>query len=138
VRIDIRKTEQLKNGNDIYGNRVKCKIVKNKVAPPFKVAEFDILYGKGISRFGEVVDIAIALDIIKKSGSWFSYEGERLCQGKENVRKIVEGNPEMFEALNTKVREMSKQMDLEDDEFDMDEDGEDDFDIRALKDGDED
>ncbi|MBO4979008.1 MAG: DNA recombination/repair protein RecA, partial [Clostridia bacterium] len=138
VRIDIRKTEQLKNGNDIYGNRVKCKIVKNKVAPPFKVAEFDILYGKGISRFGEVVDIAIALDIIKKSGSWFSYEGERLCQGKENVRKIVEGNPEMFEALNAKVREMSKQMDLEDDEFDMDEDGEDDFDIRALKDGDED
>ncbi len=137
VRIDIRKTEQLKNGNDIYGNRVKCKIVKNKVAPPFKVAEFDILYGKGISRIGEVVDIAIALDIIKKSGSWFSYEGERLCQGKENVRKIVEGSPEMFEALNTKVREMSKNMKLDDDEFDMDEDGDDDFDIRALKNDDD-
>ncbi|MBE6661697.1 MAG: recombinase RecA [Ruminococcaceae bacterium] len=133
VRIDIRKTEQLKNGNDIYGNRVKCKIVKNKVAPPFKVAEFDILYGKGISRIGEVVDIAIALDIIKKSGSWFSYEGERLCQGKDNVRKIVEGNPKMFEELNAKVREMSGKMNLDDDEFDMDEDGDDDFDIRALK-----
>ncbi len=133
VRIDIRKTEQLKNGNDIYGNRVKCKIVKNKVAPPFKVAEFDILYGKGISRIGEVVDIAIALDLIKKSGSWFSYEGERLCQGKDNVRKIVEGNPKMFEELNAKVREMSSNMSLDDDEFDMDDDGDDDFDIRALK-----
>jgi recombination protein RecA len=137
VRIDIRKTEQLKNGNDIYGNRVKCKIVKNKVAPPFKVAEFDILYGKGISRIGEVVDIAIALDLIKKSGSWFSYEGERLCQGKENLRKIVEGNPEMFETLNAKVREMSANLNVEDDDFDMDEDGDDDFDIRALS-GDQD
>ena len=139
VRIDIRKTEQLKNGNDIYGNRVKCKIVKNKVAPPFKVAEFDILYGKGISRYGEVVDIAIALDIIKKSGSWFSYNGERLCQGKENVRKIVESNPAMFDELDAKIREMSEKVTLDDSEFDLDEDDGDDFDIRTLEsDGDED
>lgn len=140
VRIDIRKTEQLKNGNDIYGNRVKCKIVKNKVAPPFKVAEFDILYGKGISRCGEVVDIAIALDIIKKSGSWFSYNGERLCQGKENVRKLVESNPAMFDELDAKIREMSEKVSLGEGEFDLDdEDDGDDFDIRTLEsDGDED
>ncbi len=139
VRIDVRKTEQLKNGNDIYGNRVKCKIVKNKVAPPFKVAEFDILYGKGISRAGEVVDIGIALDIIKKSGSWFSYNGERLCQGKENVRKIIESNQEMFDEIDAKIRSMSEQIDLGGDEFDLDDDGDDgdDFDIRALG-GDED
>ena len=136
VRIDVRKTEQLKNGNDIYGNRVKCKIVKNKVAPPFKVAEFDILYGKGISRAGEVVDIGIALDIIQKSGSWFSYNGERLCQGKENVRKIIEGNAAMFDEIDAKIRSMSEQIDLGDDEFDLDDDGDDgdDFDIRTLSD----
>ena len=134
VRIDVRKTEQLKNGNDIYGNRVKCKIVKNKVAPPFKVAEFDILYGKGISRAGEVVDIGIALDIIQKSGSWFSYNGERLCQGKENVRKLIEDNPAMFDEIDAKIRAMSEQIDLGDDEFDLDDDGDDgdDFDIRTL------
>ena len=136
VRIDVRKTEQLKNGNDIYGNRVKCKIVKNKVAPPFKVAEFDILYGKGISRAGEIVDIGIALDIIQKSGSWFSYKGERLCQGKENVRKLIEGNQEMFDEIDAKIRAMSEQIELVDDEFDLDED-DDDFDIRTLG-GDED
>ena len=136
VRIDIRKTEQLKNGNDIYGNRVKCKVVKNKVAPPFKVAEFDILYGKGISRAGEVVDIGIALDIISKSGSWFSYNGERLCQGKENVRKLIESNPEMFDEIDAKIRAMSEKLDLDEDEFDID-DGDDDFDIRTLEGDDE-
>jgi len=106
--------------------------VKNKVAPPFKVAEFDILYGKGISRAGEVVDIGIALDIIQKSGSWFSYNGERLCQGKENVRKIIEGNPAMFDEIDAKIRAMSEQIDLGDDEFDLDEGDDDDFDIRTL------
>ena len=138
VRIDVRKTEQLKNGNDIYGNRVKCKIVKNKVAPPFKVAEFDILYGKGISRAGEVVDIGIALDIIQKSGSWFSYNGERLCQGKENVRKLVESNQAMFDEIDAKIRSMSSQLDLGDDEFELDDgDDDDDFDIRTLGDDDD-
>ena len=103
------------------------------------MAEFDILYGKGISRSGEVVDIAIALDIIKKSGSWFSYNGERLCQGKDNVRKLVEGNPAMFEELDAKIREMSEKVTLNDDEFDLDDgDDGDDFDIRTLESGDDD
>ena len=139
VRIDVRKTEQLKDGSNVYGNHVKCKIVKNKVAPPFRVAEFDILYGKGISAGGEVLDFAIALDIIKKSGSWFSYNGERLCQGKDNVRKLVEGNPAMFEELDAKIREMSEKVTLNDDEFDLDDgDDGDDFDIRTLESGDDD
>ena len=133
VRIEIRKTEALKKGTEVYGNRVKCKVVKNKVAPPFKVAEFDILYGKGISRAGEVVDIGIALDIIQKSGSWFSYNGERLCQGKENVRKLIEENKEMFDEIDAKIRSMSEQLELVDDEFDLDDgDDGDDFDIRTL------
>ncbi len=104
VRIDIRKTEQLKNGNDIYGNRVKCKVVKNKVAPPFRTAEFDILYGKGICRSGELVDAAIELGIIQKSGSWFSYNGERLAQGKDNARRAIEESSELFDELDAKVR----------------------------------
>lgn len=139
VRIDIRRTEQLKNGTDIYGNRVKCKIVKNKVAPPFRVAEFDILYGKGISLSSEVLDFAIKFDIIKKSGSWFSYNGERIGQGKDNVRKLIEGNPAMLAELEEKVRallnnaqlkgEESLEFELADDENATD----DDFDIRLMK-----
>lgn len=139
VRIDIRRTEQLKNGADIYGNRVKCKIVKNKVAPPFRVAEFDILYGKGISLSSEVLDFAIKFDIIKKSGSWFSYNGERIGQGKDNVRKLIESNPEMLAELEEKVRALlsnpqlkgqeSLEFELADDENAAD----DDFDIRLMK-----
>ena len=136
VRIDIRKTEQLKDGNDIYGNHVKCKIVKNKVAPPFRVAEFDILYGKGISRSGEVLDFAIALDVIKKSGSWFSYNGERIGQGKENVRKLIESNPAFLAEVEEKVRELSRDVKPEvEQEFEIDDD--DDFDLR-LGDGEDD
>ncbi len=138
VRIDIRKTEQLKDGNDVYGNHVKCKIVKNKVAPPFRVAEFDILYGTGISRSGEVLDFAIAYDVIKKSGSWFSYNGERIGQGKENVRKLIEGNPEMMAEIEEKVRAMSEEARVNmDQEFEMDDEDDDDFDLR-LSDGGED
>ena len=139
VRIDVRKTDQLKDGNDVYGNHVKCKIVKNKVAPPFRVAEFDILYGKGISRSGEVIDYAINLDIVKKSGSWFSYNGERIGQGKENVRKLIEGNPALMQQIEEQVRAMSDQARLAvgdaDDEFDVD-DGDDDFDLRLSEDSD--
>ncbi len=133
VRIDVRKTEQLKNGNDIYGNHVKCKIVKNKVAPPFKVAEFDILYGKGISRAGELVDIGLALDVIQKSGSWFSYNGERLGQGKDNIRKMLESDEKLFAEIEAKVRELSDKLESTEEAFDVDDEDEDDFDLRALK-----
>ena len=135
VRIDVRKTDQLKNGSDIYGNHVRCKIVKNKVAPPFKVAEFDILYGKGISRSGEIIDYCIALDIIKKSGSWFSYNGERIGQGKDNVRKLIEGNPELLAELDAKVRGMKDNLPEAEEEFELDED--DDFDIRTISEDDD-
>ena len=136
VRIDVRKTEQLKNGNDVYGNHVRCKVVKNKVAPPFKTAEFDILYGKGISRSGEIIDYCIALDIIKKSGSWFSYNGERIGQGKDNVRKMIESNPEFLAELDAKVRSLKDQLPETETEFELDED-EDDFDIRTVKEDEE-
>ncbi len=136
VRIDIRKTDQLKDGNEIYGNHVKCKIVKNKVAPPFRVAEFDILYGKGISRSGEVLDFAIRLDIVKKSGSWFSYNGERIGQGKENVRKLLEANPAMLAELEEKVRAAQADGALAgEQEFEVEEDDADDFDLRLSDDG---
>ena len=132
VRIDVRKTEQLKNGNDIYGNHVKCKIVKNKVAPPFKVAEFDILYGKGISRAGELVDIGLALDVIQKSGSWFSYNGERLGQGKDNVRKLLESDAALFAEIDEKIRVNFKSaVEGGEDTFDL-EDDEEEFDLRSL------
>lgn len=136
VRIDVRKTEQLKNGADVYGNRVKCKIVKNKVAPPFKVAEFDILYGKGISKSSELIDMGITLGIIKKSGSWFSYEGERLAQGKDNARKVFESNQELMDELEAKVRAMAdKLVDNNNDEFELDEDDDiESFELETLSD----
>ena len=137
VRIDIRKTEQLKDGNDIYGNHVKCKIVKNKVAPPFRVAEFDILYGKGISHASEVLDFGVNLEIIQKSGAWFSYNGERIGQGKDNARKTLEDNPAMMNEIEEKIREMSAQATMNTEDFDIDEDGEDEFDIRTLKNDDD-
>ena len=132
VRIDVRKTEQLKNGNDIYGNHVKCKIVKNKVAPPFRVAEFDILYGTGISRAGELVDIGLSLDVIQKSGSWFSYNGERLGQGKDNVRKLLENDAALFAEIEAKIRELAGKAEAKEDTFDVD-DEEDAFELETLK-----
>jgi recombination protein RecA len=130
VRIDVRKQDQIKNGAEIVGNHVRCKIVKNKVAPPFKVAEFDILYGKGISRSGEIIDYCISLDIIKKSGSWFSYNGERIGQGKDNVRKLIESNPALMAELDAKVRSMRDSLPETEDEFELED--EDEFDIRTL------
>ncbi len=137
VRIDVRKTEQLKNGNDIYGNRVKCKIVKNKVAPPFKVAEFDILYGKGISKSGELIDMGILLGLIKKSGSWFSYEGERIAQGKDNTRKVFEDNAALMADLEAKVRAMGDKLGDASDEFELDDDDDiDSFELRTVSEDD--
>lgn len=107
VRLDVRKTEQLKVGGEIVGNHVKCKIVKNKVAPPFKVAEFDIMYGKGISKESELVELGVTLGIIEKSGSWFSYNGERLSQGKDNVRNLLVEDPALAEEIESKIRDAS-------------------------------
>ncbi|MGI6717293.1 MAG: recombinase RecA [Eubacteriales bacterium] len=108
VRIDIRKGEQIKDGAEIVGNHVKCKVVKNKVAPPFRTAEFDIIYGKGISQESELVEMGVLFEIIEKSGSWFSYNGQRLCQGKDNLRKILTENRELFEEIQSKVRDAYK------------------------------
>ena len=112
VRIDVRKTDTLKQGGEMYGNRVKCKVVKNKVAPPFKVAEFDIIYGKGISKSGEIVDIGIDLGIVQKSGSWFSYNGERIGQGKENAKNFIESNEELLKEIEEKIKAQSDKIDL--------------------------
>lgn len=110
VRIDIRKSETLKNGTESYGSHTKCKVVKNKVAPPFRVAEFDILYGKGICKSGEVLDLGVELGIVEKGGSWFSYEGSRLGQGRENAKKFLEDNPELLEEIEKKVKEKRDQI----------------------------
>ena len=105
VRIDVRRVESLKSGSEVYGSHTRCKVVKNKVAPPFKTAEFDILYGSGISKSSEIIDMAIQLEIIEKSGAWFYYEGDRLGQGKDNVRKFIESDKELMAKLETLVRE---------------------------------
>ena len=104
VRMDIRKVENIKQDGEVVGNRVKVKIVKNKVAPPFREAEFDIVYGKGISKTGNLLDIGINLGIIEKSGSWFGYNGTRIGQGRENAKKYLEDNPEIMKEVEEKVR----------------------------------
>ncbi len=105
VRIDIRKTDSIKDGSDIIGNRVKAKIVKNKVAPPFKVAEFDIMYGTGISSIGCLVDLGVANGLIQKSGSWFSYNDEKIGQGRDKTVEFLKNNPEIANEINAKIRE---------------------------------
>jgi recombination protein RecA len=105
IRVDIRKSTQIKEGDEAMGNRVKVKIVKNKVAPPFKKAEFDIMYGEGISKVGEVIDLGVELNILKKSGSWFSYGETRLGQGRDSVKQIIADNPELMEELEFKIKE---------------------------------
>ena len=105
VRLDVRRGEQLKNGSEVIGNRTKVKVVKNKVAPPFKVAEFDIIYGEGISKFGSLLDMAVERDIIHKSGAWFSYEDQRIGQGRENARQYLRDHPELADRIEKIVRE---------------------------------
>ncbi|MFN7329404.1 MAG: DNA recombination/repair protein RecA, partial [Bacteroidota bacterium] len=106
VRLDIRRIGQIKEDADnITGNRVKVKVVKNKVAPPFKIVEFDIMYGKGISKSGEIVDLGVELNVIQKSGSWFSYGGNKLGQGRDAVKQLIEDNPELMEELEKKIKE---------------------------------
>jgi recombination protein RecA len=108
VRVDIRKTNQIKEGEEIIGNRTRAKIVKNKLAPPFKKADFDILYGEGISQLGEIVDLGVDFDIIKKSGSWFSYGDTKLGQGRDAVKQIIKDNPELYDELKAKISEALK------------------------------
>jgi len=105
VRLDIRRIETLKNDNVEYGNRTKVKVVKNKVAPPFRTAEFDIIYGKGICKLGCLIDVAVNMDIIKKAGSWFSYGDEKLGQGREKVKEYLQANPEIKAEIEEKIRE---------------------------------
>ncbi len=105
VRLDIRRVETLKQDGEVVGNRAKVKVVKNKVAPPFREAEFDIMYGKGISKEGNLVDLAVNLDIIEKSGSWFSYNDERIGQGRENVKKFLIENPKIMADIEQKIRD---------------------------------
>ena len=135
VRIDVRKADQIKNGGEILGNRVKCKIVKNKVAPPFRTAEFDILYGQGISRSGELLDMGVSLEIIKKSGAWFYYNGDKLGQGRDKARMALEENEELFAEIEGKIRAMSDKIEMLEEEFELDEDDDEDdgFDIRTLE-----
>ena len=104
IRIDIRRASQIKEGEEIMGNRVKVKVVKNKVAPPFRKAEFDIMYGEGISKVGEIVDLGVDLNVLKKSGSWFSYGETRLGQGRDSVKQIILDNPELMEELEAKIK----------------------------------
>ncbi|MDN4164881.1 recombinase RecA [Cytophagales bacterium LB-30] len=109
VRLDIRRIGQIKEGADnVIGNRTKVKVVKNKVAPPFKVIEFDIMYGEGISKVGEIIDLGVELDVIKKAGSWFSYENNKLGQGRDAVKELLKDNPELMEELEKKIKEKIK------------------------------
>ena len=131
VRIDVRKSEALKKGSEVYGAHTKCKVVKNKVAPPFKVAEFDILYGSGISKSSEIIDMALQLDIVSRSGAWFYYGEDRLGNGKDNVRQYIESNAEFMAELEGLIREKVASLGTEemtDEEFDLD-DLDDDIDI---------
>ena len=105
VRIEVRKAEVIKSGTDIIGSRTRAKVVKNKLAPPFRTAEFDVMYGTGISRTGELLDIAVKLEIVQKAGAWFSYNGERIGQGRDNSKEFLATHPELADEIEQKVRE---------------------------------
>jgi recombination protein RecA len=109
VRLDIRRSTQIKDGDNVLGNRTKVKVVKNKVAPPFKVAEFDIMYGEGISKTGEILDLAVEFEIIKKAGSWFSYGETKLGQGRDAVKALIKDNPELADELEVKIKALIKE-----------------------------
>jgi recombination protein RecA len=108
IRLDIRRRTQIKDGDNVLGNRTKVKVVKNKVAPPFKIAEFDIMYGKGISKAGEIIDLGVEFDIIKKSGSWYSYGESKLGQGRDAVKQLIMDNPEMADEIEAKITTVIK------------------------------
>ncbi len=105
VRLDVRRIESLKQGGEVIGNRTRVKVVKNKIAPPFKEAEFDIMFGKGISVVGDIVDLAANIDVINKSGAWYAYNGQKIGQGRENTKQYLEKNTEMLSEIEQKVRE---------------------------------
>jgi len=109
VRLDIRRATQIKDGDNVIGNRTKVKVVKNKVAPPFKTAEFDIMYGEGVSKTGEILDLAVEFEVIKKSGSWFSYGETKLGQGRDAVKSLIKDNPELSDELEAKIKEIIKE-----------------------------
>lgn len=109
VRLDIRRSSQIKDGENVLGNRTKVKVVKNKVAPPFRTAEFDIMYGEGVSKTGEILDLAVEFEVIKKAGSWFSYGDTKLGQGRDAVKSLIKDNPELAEELEAKIKELIKQ-----------------------------
>ena len=109
VRLDIRRLAQIKDGDEIIGNHIKVKVVKNKVAPPFRIAEFDIIYGQGISKVGEIIDMGVELSVVQKSGSWFSYNGDKLGQGREAVKQLLTDNPELSKEIEGKIRAQIKE-----------------------------
>jgi recombination protein RecA len=109
VRLDIRRSSQIKDGENVIGNRTKVKVVKNKVAPPFKTAEFDIMYGEGVSKTGEILDLAVEFEIIKKAGSWFSYGETKLGQGRDAVKALIKDNPELADELELKIKALIKE-----------------------------
>lgn len=109
VRLDIRRSSQIKEGENVIGNRTKVKVVKNKVAPPFKTAEFDIMYGEGVSKTGEILDLAVEFEVVKKSGSWFSYGDTKLGQGRDAVKALIKDNPELAEELELKIKALIKE-----------------------------
>ena len=136
IRMDVRKADAIKQGGDVVGNRTKIKVVKNKVAPPFKEAQFDIMFGKGISRTGDVLDIAVDDNIVVKSGAWFSYNGEKIGQGRENVKLYLENNPNVFKEIEEKVREVhakrESETNLEEPVLEQNEDDSENFDAEST------
>jgi len=107
IRLDIRRIAQIKKGTDVTGNRTRVKVVKNKLAPPFRFTEFDIVYGEGVSKLGEILDYAVEMDIIQKSGSWYSYEGNKIGQGRDNVRTFLSDNPELANEIEKQVKSIA-------------------------------